>query len=100
MGRARAYHHADILGPAGQLLGRVRYALTFKRPAGELVRLARAVAHGSGLEGLELSDPLVQGMLRVGRCAWACPAPASCLAACWVGRACTETGLAHASLAS
>jgi hypothetical protein len=66
VGRPRVYHHADILGRGGQLLGRVRYALAFKRPAGELVRLARAVAPGSGLEGLELSDPLVQGMLRVG----------------------------------
>jgi hypothetical protein len=66
VGRARAYHTADILGPGGLLLGRVRYALTFRREAGELVRLARAVGPASGLEGLDVCDPLVQGMLRVG----------------------------------
>ncbi len=64
-GRSRTYHHADITGPSGELLGRVRYALTFRRPAGELLRAVRTLGSASALADLDLSDALTAAMLRV-----------------------------------
>jgi hypothetical protein len=38
LGHNKAFHHADIKGPAGQLLGRVRYGYRVLKPLDSLIK--------------------------------------------------------------